>query len=339
MPKKLREASKKAETELREEVLTPVRAPEPAAPAEPAGYQRIELEYPVHPRPRWLKFGPAGERLIAKLASSIPEARALIGEIAGFSDEFLAIPARAPVMEVAAEDVGKKGLGRPVAEGRPGKVLVEVNPAEPSWANGWFPAFDAAMLYGLLALRNPRWYVEVGSGNSTRFARRAIRDHGLRTRIISIDPCPRAEIDAICDTVLRAPLEDLDLTTMEPLTKEDLLFVDSSHRSFQNSDVTVFFTEILPRLPVGIVYGLHDIYLPWDYPDEWRHRFYNEQYLLAAYLLGGANGDEIISPNAFLSLHSPQLLESLAGVFNSAKLHGIERTGGAFWMRRRAPQT
>ena len=68
--------------------------------------------------------------------------------------------------------------------------------ATPTWENGWFPALDAVTLYGLVATRNPRWYVEVGSGNSTRFVRRAIRDHGLRTRILSIDPGPRAEIDA-----------------------------------------------------------------------------------------------------------------------------------------------
>jgi hypothetical protein len=210
---------------------------------------------------------------------------------------------------------------------------------EPRWLNGWFPGLDAITLYAMLALNDPRWYVEVGSGNSTMFARQAIRDHGLRTAIISIDPAPRADIDTICDTVIRLPCEDVAAEFFATLSGEDVLFVDNSHRSFQNSDVTVFFTEILPHLPVGIVYGLHDIYLPWDYPDEWRHRFYNEQYLLAAYLLGGANGDEILSPNAFLSLHSPQLLDSLAGVFNSEKLHGIERTGGAFWMRRRAPQT
>jgi hypothetical protein len=27
---------------------------------------------------------------------------------------------------------------------------------------------------------------------------------------------------------------------------------------------------------------LHDIFLPWDYPEEWRGRYYSEQYLLAA---------------------------------------------------------
>ena len=59
---------------------------------------------------------------------------------------------------------------------------------EPHWKNDYLPALDAIALYGLLARNNPRTYLEIGSGNSTRFAARAIADDGLRTRIVSIDP-------------------------------------------------------------------------------------------------------------------------------------------------------
>jgi hypothetical protein len=312
MTKKTPAGPKAAEPELRQGVLLPFRTPKGAPatpPAQPAGYRHIELEYPVHPRPRWLKYGRAGEKLMAQLAQSVPAAKALIEEIAGFHDEFLAIPTQAP--------------------------KVEVDPGQPSWVNGWFPAFDAVMLYGLLALRNPRWYVEVGSGNSTRFARRAIRDHDLRTKIISIDPCPRAEIDAICDQVVRAPLEEVEPKEIENLSEEDLLFVDSSHRSFQNSDVTVFFTEMLPALPPGLVYGMHDIYLPNDYPVEWTERFYSEQYLLAAYLHGGAGGDEVLAPLAYL-WHETQLVSAFARTFDRLGLDHPQRYGNSFWMRRAA---
>ncbi len=174
----------------------------------------------------------------------------------------------------------------------------------PAWLNGWFPGMDAISLYGLLAKSNPRHYVEVGSGNSTMFARQAIEDHGLRTKIISIDPFPRANIDSICDQVVRSPCEDVPSEFFESLESEDILFVDNSHRAFPNSDVTVFFTEILQNLPKGLIYGLHDVFLPWDYPDEWKDRFYNEQYLLSAYLLGGARslGARSFSTNATLTI-------------------------------------
>ena len=57
--------------------------------------------------------------------------------------------------------------------------------------------------------------------------------------------------------------------------------------SVQKSDATVFFTEILPKLSGGTMVGLHDIFLPHDYPADWLGRYYSEQYLLASWLLGG----------------------------------------------------
>ncbi|HEX6882444.1 MAG TPA: class I SAM-dependent methyltransferase [Planctomycetota bacterium] len=276
-------------------------------PAPEGGVRRIELDYPFHPRPRELRAGAAGKQLLARLEASVPGARVLAGRIAAL-DPFL--------------------RRIPLAAGP------DLDPATPVWRNGWFPPLDAVTLYGLLALVNPRWLVEVGSGNSTRFARRAIRDHGLRTKILSIDPCPRAEIDAICDRVLRAPLEDVELSELAGLSSEDLLFVDSSHRSFQNSDVTVFFTEILPALPPGLLYGIHDIHLPFDYPPEMTDRFYNEQYLLAAYLAGGAGGDEVVAPLMYL-YHLSDVPAAYAPTFTAVGLEALERNGNSFWMRRK----
>ena len=48
--------------------------------------------------------------------------------------------------------------------------------------------------------------------------------------------------------------------------------------------------------------GCTNIDLPNDYPNQLASRHYNEQYLLACYLFGGANGDTIVMPNAFVSL-------------------------------------
>jgi hypothetical protein len=72
-------------------------------------------------------------------------------------------------------------------------------------------------LYAIVATNKPRTLIEVGSGNSTRFARRAIRDHSLNSQIISIDPQPRVEVTALCDEVIRLPLEQVDLQIFERL--------------------------------------------------------------------------------------------------------------------------
>lgn len=205
---------------------------------------------------------------------------------------------------------------------------------QPHWKNPWLPSLDAICLSGLVTRLNPRLYVEVGSGNSTKYVRRAISDHGLRTRVISIDPYPRAVIDELCDEIIRKELENCDLSVFADLGAEDVVFIDNSHRSFQNSDVTVFFTEILPLLKSGCHYGIHDIFLPNDYPQAWLSRLYNEQYLLMMYLLGGANGDEIVLPVHYVE-QTPALLAVLDPLLSDPALGGAMALGGAFWMKRR----
>jgi len=45
-----------------------------------------------------------------------------------------------------------------------------------------------------------------------------------------------------------------------------------------------------------MLFGIHDVFLPFDYPKEWLNRFYNEQYLLLAYIHGGMGGGSIELP-------------------------------------------
>jgi predicted O-methyltransferase YrrM len=205
----------------------------------------------------------------------------------------------------------------------------------PFWANDWFPPLDGALLYGLIAEGSPRRYIEVGSGVSTRFARQAVRDAELQTRIVSIDPHPHTAVDSLCDEKIRSRMEDVPRDFWEGIGPNDLLFIDNSHRSFPNSDVTVFFSEVLPALKPGTIWGLHDILLPWDYPEAWRGRYYNEQYLLLAYLLGGAGGDEIMLPARWVS-SQPLLHNILEPLWAHEHLfRDIGTHGGCFWMRRR----
>lgn len=204
----------------------------------------------------------------------------------------------------------------------------------PFWQNDWFPPFDGAALYGLIAQNKPRLYLEVGSGISTRFARQAITDLGLPTKIISIDPHPHNVLEGLCDEIIVSRMEDMPASFWSDLSAGDMLFIDNSHRCFPGSDVTIFFTELLPALPPGVIYGIHDIFLPNDYPESWNERFYSEQYLLMTYLLGGANADEILLPVAWASAQG-QLHGQLAPLWGRGELFGgLSTHGGAFWARR-----
>ena len=203
---------------------------------------------------------------------------------------------------------------------------------QPRWLNPWFTGFDALALYGMLTTVNPRLMIEVGSGNSSKFARRAISDGGLRTRLVSIDPEPRAEVDALCDEVIRAPAETVDQALFGRLKSGDLLFIDSSHRSFENSDVTALFLEVLPELEPGVIVHVHDVYLPYDYPPQAEGLLYNEQYLLAALLLGGGRWLDPQFPAYFIS-QDPQLAARAAPVWHAIGSPVFPTTSSSFWMK------
>lgn len=267
--------------------------------------QVILLEYPVDSRPRYGHGRPVHPELYELLNRGRRDYAALLTRFCDFREHFTRIELH------ARRDV-----------------------PDPGWINGYLPALDAIALYGLLALNNPARYVEIGAGHSTRFARRAVRDHGLRTAITSIDPAPRASVDAIADRVIRRPLEALDLSLLDELSSGDVLFYDGSHRCFMNSDVTVFFLEVLPRLPPGVLVHVHDITLPHDYPPEYAERYYSEQYLLACWLLAAAPSHprwRVVLPNAFVT-QDAELLGTLDPVWNEPALAGVGRYGGSFWM-------
>jgi predicted O-methyltransferase YrrM len=202
---------------------------------------------------------------------------------------------------------------------------------EPAWRNPYLPALDGAALYTFLCERKPAHYVEIGSGNSTRFVARAKRDCGLETEIVSIDPHPRAEMEALCDTAIRAPLESVDLAVFDRIEPGDIVFMDGSHRVFMNSDAVVFFLDVLYRLPPGVLVAVHDIYLPDDY-DPWEaDDFYSEQYLLALALLADPGKLRIVLPADYVEKHS-RLRRVLEPLWNEPALAGADHYGCAFWI-------
>jgi predicted O-methyltransferase YrrM len=161
----------------------------------------------------------------------------------------------------------------------------------PRWDQDWFCGLDAAMLYAQIRAHRPARIVEIGSGHSTRFAARAIADGGLDTRLIAIDPEPRADLNALKVEWHRETLQEALKNSGGHVIAEfhpgDLLFVDSSHILMPGTDVELILTELLPRLPSGALVQIHDIFLPDAYPADWAWRGYNEQAAVAVLLDGG----------------------------------------------------
>jgi len=208
----------------------------------------------------------------------------------------------------------------------------ENDPSKPAWNNGYLPGLDIVGIYTMLTEFKPKKYIEIGSGNSTKVAFKAKTEQHLNTEIISIDPMPRAEIDHLANRVIRKPFEDVDLNIVDELNENDVLFVDNSHRILPNSDCMVFFLEVLPRLRKGVIVHLHDIYLPYDYPQFMCDRFYSEQYGLAIYLLANPKKYETILPNYFIS-EDKELSELISPIWQHDNLKDVEKHGGSYWIK------
>ena len=208
----------------------------------------------------------------------------------------------------------------------------ESDPLQPAWNNRFLPGLDIVSIYTMLAEFKPRQYIEIGSGNSTKVAHKAKKEQGLATVITSIDPRPRAEIDSLADVVIRKPLEEVDLASLPVPEENDILFIDNSHYLLPNSDCTVFFMELLPRLKKGVLVHIHDVYLPYDYPQFMCDRYYSEQYALAAFLMANPVRYRPLLPNYFIS-EDPELSAILSPLWDHPVAGKAERHGGSFWLQ------
>ncbi len=160
-------------------------------------------------------------------------------------------------------------------------------PPEPRFEQDWFPRLDGAAAYSMVREFAPKTIIEVGSGHSTRFMLRAIKDGKLQTEFHAIDPAPRADISKLPISIDNQIVQNSDLSVFQKLQAGDILFIDSSHIAMPGSDVDYLFLNILPALPAGVVVHIHDIFLPDAYPAAWEWRGYNEQQAVAGLLTGG----------------------------------------------------
>ena len=202
----------------------------------------------------------------------------------------------------------------------------------PGWNNGFLPGLDIIAIYTMISFYKPKRYVEVGSGNSTKVAFKVKQEQHNSLEITSIDPMPRAEIDQLADVVIRKPFEDIDYQKVLNLEAGDILFIDNSHRILPNSDSMVFYMEIFPQLDKGVIVHIHDIYLPYDYPQFMCDRFYTEQYGLAMYVMANPKRYKTIFPCYFVS-EDEELAKQLEPIWNLDNLKEVERHGGSYWLQ------
>jgi len=206
------------------------------------------------------------------------------------------------------------------------------------YQNNMFGAGDAEYLYSLVRLVKPQRIIEIGCGFSTLMTRHALKENknenpNYECLHTCVEPYENPWLAKTGVNLVRQPLEKLPISDFTCLESNDILFIDSSHMIRPDGDVLYEFLEILPRLKPGVYVHIHDIFTPFDYPDQWVRkevRFWNEQYLVEAFLTGNS-GYSVIGAMNFLNHQFPEKLAEKFPVLGSAK----QVKPGSFWMVKR----
>ncbi len=194
----------------------------------------------------------------------------------------------------------------------------------------WFPRLDAAAAYAIVRRGRPQRIVEIGSGHSTRFMAQAVQDGELSTCITCIDPAPRATLNKLNVEHRQTLLRDADQSLFGALAPGDILFIDSSHIAMPGTDVDRLFLDVLPRLASGTLIHVHDITLPYGYPEVWAWRGYNEQLMVGA-LLQGKGYELVFASHYVVKRHREALSRGVLAELPLAP--GAHET--SLWLRKR----
>lgn len=199
-----------------------------------------------------------------------------------------------------------------------------------------YPSLDTAALYAMIRYLKPRRYIEIGCGWSSHVSSAAIlRNHseGIACEALYIEPYPPAHLAEVKlpGVFLQEKVERVPLDSFQRLEAGDVLFIDTSHVIKVQNDVEHEFLRILPSLRAGVNVHIHDIFTPYDYPEEWligsgsNRGGGNEQYALECLLSGGNDWEVVLPVHMLWREHRTQLSKLLPGATDRP---------AAFWIRK-----
>jgi hypothetical protein len=201
--------------------------------------------------------------------------------------------------------------------------------------NPYYSYGDAIILACMLRQFKPKRFIEFGSG----FSSCAVLDINrlfFRHKIICtfIDPNPERLQTLVSKystpiNIIKSRAQDIDLSDVSNLEHNDIVLIDSTHVTKAGSDVNFHLFDLLPRLSPGVLVHFHDIFYPFEYPEEWffhENRSFNENYILRAFLSGNSDY-EIVFFNDFMRLKHLELVTKVMPLFQ-------QNPGGSLWIRK-----
>ncbi len=209
------------------------------------------------------------------------------------------------------------------------------NPNAFDWNNLNFQSGDAEMWFNVVRHFKPKRLIEIGSGYSTILAIEALKqnkqdDPTYQCHHRCIEPFEMKWLEQTPVDVVRKKVEEVDVSLFEELEENDILFIDSSHMIRPQGDVLFEYLEVLPVLKKGVVVHIHDIFTPRDYPEKWvvdEVRFWNEQYLLEAFLTTNAEWKILAAVN-YLKHNAFEELKKVCPFLTA------EREPGSFYIQK-----
>tara|TARA_B110000285_G_scaffold235135_1_gene315069 strand:+ start:11308 stop:12228 length:921 start_codon:yes stop_codon:yes gene_type:complete len=188
-----------------------------------------------------------------------------------------------------------------------------------------FRSVDSQILHCMIRDLKPSVVMEVGSGYTTMITAKALLMNQEETKkgkakFTSIEPYPNEVLQKGIpglDEIIGKGIQELPTSYFDVLKENDVLFLDSTHTVKIGGDVNYEILELLPRLNKGVIVHIHDIFLPYEYPEPWittGERIWAEQYLLHAFLI---NNDtyKILWTSHNMFREYPDLLKSEMNYF------------------------
>ena len=198
---------------------------------------------------------------------------------------------------------------------------------------GMYPDLDRVALFCMIQEFKPNKIIEIGSGESTQVAQKALQLLDKKYEHVVIEPY-RASAVPTGIKVIKEEVQTLELDVYDTLNDNDILFIDSSHVVMPYGDTLTELISILPRLNKGVLVHIHDIFLPFDYMPNWgdKNKVYTEQWLVALLLYGNQDWEVIWGSRLMMQGHSDVLLEMTKYPFNKGQ---VTPNGGSLWLRKK----
>lgn len=213
--------------------------------------------------------------------------------------------------------------------------------------NSYYSYADGIFLYSMMRHIKPRRVIEVGSGFSSALmldVNECFYNNSIELTFIEPHPERLNSLINDADTknvrLLENKLEETPVSIFQNLTKNDILFIDSSHVSKAGSDVNALIFDILPVIASGVYIHIHDIFYPFEYPKNWIYKgvSWNEAYILRAFLQFNPKFEIILFTSYLVEHHKDKISDRLPLALRSEKNNPSlidDAPGASLWIRKK----